>query len=80
MNIYTHRLELWTQLDADEISERLDELHVISVKLEVDKTHAVSRARQLGLSWQQIADQLGVTKQAAWEKWHHLDGVLDSSG
>jgi hypothetical protein len=29
---------------------------------------AVSRARAAGHSWQEIADQLGVTRQSAWER------------
>lgn len=76
MNIYTHRLTLWTQLDADEVYEKLDELHDVSIKLDVDTTHAVAQARDLGLSWTQIATPLGITKQAAWERWHHLDRAV----
>lgn len=26
-----------------------------------------------GSSWQQIADALGVSRQAAWERFHHID-------
>ena len=29
----------------------------------------VARAREAGASWQGIADALGVTKQAAWERY-----------
>jgi hypothetical protein len=77
MNIYTHRTEFWSQLDDVEIRERLDELSHITVVLENDKTHAVAQARKLNLSWDQIARELNVTRQAAWEKWHHLDGIFD---
>jgi hypothetical protein len=76
--IYTRREEFWSQLDVEQIRDRLAELHDVTVKLEVDKTHAVATARRLGYSWQQIADELGGTKQAAWERWHHLDA--DDSG
>jgi hypothetical protein len=77
MNIYSHRLTLWTQLDEAGIVEKLDELRHVTAQVEADKTHAVAQARKLKLSWQQIADELNVSKQAAWERWHHLD-QLDS--
>ena len=72
-DIYTRRLELWTQLDVDGVREKLDELRRVTVQLDVDKTHAVVQARQLDLSWEQIARALNISKQAAWERWHHLD-------
>jgi hypothetical protein len=73
MNIYKHHLTLWTQLDDAGIREKLDELRRVTVLLDVDKTHAVAQARKLGLSWEQISRELNVSKQAAWERWHHLD-------
>jgi hypothetical protein len=73
MNIYSHRLTLWTQLDEAEVREKLDELHHVTVLLDVDKTHAVAQARTLGLSWEDIGRELNVSRQAAWERWHHLD-------
>lgn len=71
--IYTHRLELWTQNDEHEIIEKLDELRHITVELAVDKTHAVARARALGLTWDQIGRELNMTRQAAWERWRHVE-------
>jgi len=73
MDIYTHRLTLWTQYDEAEIRDRLSELSHVSTLLDVDKIHAVAQARALGLSWEQIARELNITKQAAWQRWHHLD-------
>lgn len=75
MNIYSRRLTLWTQLDEAEVLEKLDELRHVTALLANDKTHAVARARKLGFSWEQIARELNVTKQAAWERWHHLDAT-----
>ena len=34
---------------------------------------AVLQARQEGQSWQEIGDAVGISKQAAWEQWKHLD-------
>jgi hypothetical protein len=67
------KLTLWTQFDAAQITDALAEIHAAKIKLDVDTTHAVAQARKLGLSWDAIGDQLNVSRQAAWERWHHLD-------
>ncbi len=72
-NIYTHRLTLWTQLDEAGVRDTLSELAHITVTLENDKVHAVSTARKLGLSWEEIARELNVSKQTAWNRWSYLD-------
>ena len=36
----------------------------------------VKYARRAGLTWAEIATSLGVTRQAAWERWHELDDTL----
>jgi hypothetical protein len=33
----------------------------------------LEHARQLGLSWSEIATTLGVTRQAAWERRHAVE-------
>ncbi|WP_461165319.1 hypothetical protein [Arthrobacter sp. R4-81] len=33
-------------------------------------------ARKAGLSWAEIANALGVTRQAVWERWHEIDETL----
>jgi hypothetical protein len=35
--------------------------------------------RKAGLSWAEIATALGVTRQAAWERWHEIDETLPKS-
>jgi hypothetical protein len=39
----------------------------------------VKYARKAGLSWAEIATALGVTRQAAWERWHEIDETLPKS-
>jgi hypothetical protein len=34
---------------------------------------AVTNARRAHVSWQQIAAELGMPRQAAWERWQRLD-------
>jgi hypothetical protein len=31
------------------------------------------------MSWAEIATALGVTRQAAWERWHEIDETLPTS-
>lgn len=38
---------------------------------------AVRTARRRDKSWAEIATQLGVTRQSAWERWRELDEVAD---
>ena len=68
-------LALWTQQDEQEVQESLGELAADALDVETAKMHAVARARRLGLSWETIARELHVSKQSAWERWHHLDAA-----
>lgn len=69
-----HGLTLWSQIkDADEIRAKLVELQEEKIDLDNAITHAVAQARKLGLSWHQIGAELLMSKQGAWEQWHHLD-------
>jgi hypothetical protein len=40
---------------------------------------AVRSARRHGKSWAEIATQLGVTRQSAWERWRDLDDAAGTS-
>lgn len=72
-----HALTLWTQIKTtDEIRAKLVDLHDEKTDLDNATTHAVAQARKLGLSWDQIGAELLMSKQAAWERWHHLDAAL----
>jgi hypothetical protein len=35
----------------------------------------VADARRAGASWQDIGTELHMSRQAAWERWHHLAGA-----
>jgi biotin operon repressor len=37
--------------------------------------NAVKTARQGGSSWAEVATMLGISRQAAWERWRDLDGT-----
>lgn len=36
-------------------------------------TRAVARARWCGLTWEEIGAAVGLSRQAAWERWRHVD-------
>ena len=40
---------------------------------------AVIEARQAGASWSAIGSVHGMTKQAAWDRWHQLDKLVDKA-
>ena len=58
--------------------ENLDEaakvLHMLGEKTQAQ----VMVARQLGANWEQIATSLGVTRQAAWARYHKVCRAEDS--
>jgi uncharacterized NAD(P)/FAD-binding protein YdhS len=74
LNYQIPKLTLWTSIrKPSEIREALGEIHDAQIRLQVDMRHAVAQARKLGLSWEDIGDQVGMTRQSAWQRWHHLD-------
>jgi hypothetical protein len=68
-----HALTLWTQKNAEQILQALAELYREQLDIENAKTHAVARARTLGIPWQTIAAELNITEQAAWTHWRWVE-------
>jgi DNA invertase Pin-like site-specific DNA recombinase len=48
---------------------------IVQVRGKIDQSElaAVRGARQAGISWTEIAAALGISRQAAWERWRELD-------
>ena len=46
---------------------------------DLTELRTVRYARKAGLSWAEIATALGVTRQAAWERWHEVDETLPNN-
>lgn len=57
----------------------LKDAREVRLLLEEAELGAVRAARHAGYSWAEIAVALGVTKQAAWERWHEFDVPVDQS-
>ncbi len=51
----------------------LEAVQEIRGKCDRTELKTVQEARRVGLSWTEIATSLGVTRQAAWERWHDLE-------
>jgi hypothetical protein len=48
---------------------------VREIRGKIDRTElaTVRQARDANISWTEIATSLGVSRQAAWERWHEVD-------
>jgi hypothetical protein len=67
---------------AAELRYTLQCIQEIRQKCDLTELKTVRQARESGLSWTDIATSLGVTRQAAWDRWHEVDGPAadESSG
>jgi hypothetical protein len=59
--------------DGTAAVEALGDIGLVRRLLDQAELTAVRTARAHGKSWSEIAIQLGVTRQSAWEKWRDLD-------
>ena len=59
--------------DGDSALEALSDVGELRRGLDQTELAAVRIARRAGRSWTEIATQLGITRQSAWEKWRDLD-------
>ena len=55
-------------VSADEVLANLPRVAAASAQVEHDLTGWVRRARALGVTWARIGEALGMTRQAAWER------------
>ncbi|OBI85258.1 PASTA domain-containing protein [Mycobacterium sp. 1245805.9] len=71
--------QAWRRLAArgghpsDDGLEALSDIGVVRRMLDQAELAAVRTARRHGKSWAEIATELGVTRQSAWERWRDLD-------
>ena len=61
--------EAWKQ----ELRATLECVQQIRRKCDMTELRTVKLAREAGMSWTEIASILGVTRQAAWDRWHEMD-------
>src|SRR3954452_1319275 len=70
------RLRRWRATrspDADAALDALPDVGELRRTLDQTELAAVRTARKQGRSWTEIATQLGIARQSAWEKWRDLD-------
>jgi hypothetical protein len=58
----------------EEALEALTDIRLVRGLLDEAEAGAVRAARLGGSTWSHIGAKLGTSRQAAWEKWHDLDG------
>ncbi len=62
-----------------EVTTTLGAIQQVRQTCDNTELRTVKYARKAGLSWAEIATALGVTRQAAWERWHEIDETLPTS-
>jgi hypothetical protein len=63
---------------GNEALHTLSDLSVVRRLLDHVELRSVQRARRHGKSWAEIATNLGITRQSAWERWRDLDAEADT--
>lgn len=58
----------------DEALAALSDIRLVRGLLDEAEAGAVRAARLGGSTWSEIGTKLGTSRQAAWERWHDLDG------
>jgi hypothetical protein len=59
--------------DKGEVLATFTSIRNVRAKIDRSELVSVREARRLGMSWTEIATALGVTRQAAWERFHEMD-------
>lgn len=70
------RLARWASSRSDGEAaglDALDDVGTLRRLLDSAELEAVRCAREAGHSWAEIATRLGISRQAAWERWRELD-------
>jgi hypothetical protein len=59
--------------EKHEVLRTLNAIREVRAKVDRSELVTVQTARQLGITWTEIATALGVTRQAAWERLREMD-------
>jgi len=76
------RLRSWRarrSTDGESALEALADIGDLRRGLDQAELAAVRAARRAGRSWTEIATQLGIARQSAWEKWRDLDEAASAA-
>ena len=65
--------------DKGEVLYTLSSIREIRARINRSELVTVQKARELGMSWTEIATALGVSRQAAWERLREVDEQLKSA-
>ena len=65
--------DLWNEQSDDELLSSLARIQGVVAQADAAVHHHVSLLRDRGISWTRIGEALGVSKQAAWERFSGED-------
>jgi hypothetical protein len=72
----SHGDEAWRA----ELLNTLQAIQNVRALIDQNEMETVRNAREAGFSWTEIATRLGVSRQAAWERWHEMEPTEESPG
>lgn len=75
-----NRLDAWRAGDSAAALDALADIGTVRRVLDQTELAAVRAARRARRSWSEIAVQLGITRQSAWERWRDLDDDESEEG
>jgi hypothetical protein len=59
--------------EKNEVLRTLNSIRTVRAKVDASELVTARMARELGITWSEIAAALGVSRQAAWERLHEMD-------
>jgi hypothetical protein len=68
------------QRGTPQVEKALVDIRFVRALLDRAELNAVRAARGAGASWTDVATMLGVTRQAAWERWREVDEAQPTAG
>ncbi len=61
--------DAWVPPVVDWVSDRLRALEVARLDIVAEQVKTVQHARSVGMTWEQIGDAMGITRQTAHQRW-----------
>ncbi|MGO9384907.1 MAG: ClpX C4-type zinc finger protein [Mycobacterium sp.] len=62
------RLPIWESWSDQQMIDHIPRMAVVARQVETDLRSWVSELRRRGVTWSQIGEALGITRQSAWER------------
>lgn len=73
-----HRVPPFTGENQDSFADAITAAHLVADEARINLGRWIDAARRSGLSWSEVGDALGISKQAAQQRFKSLDGNDES--